>query len=55
MAERCGDRIVDINAITVRASVYGTDPDAEPMQLLATVTSEGEAHGEGFLHVSEGP
>ena len=44
---------IDVHPDTVRAAVYGTDPDAEPVQLLATVTAEAEAHVEGFLHVSD--
>jgi len=44
---------IDVHAHTVRAAVYGTDPDAEPVQILAAVTAEAEAHLEGCMHVSE--
>ena len=44
---------LDVELGTVKAAVYGTDPDSDPVLLLATVTAEAEAHLQGFIPISE--
>lgn len=46
-------RWLEADLETVQATVYGTDPDAEPSLILARVSVTAEADIEGFIHVSD--
>ena len=48
-------RWLEPDLTTVRATVYGTDPDCESLLILARVTVTAESDIEGYMHATTKP